>query len=137
MKNIFHLSLPCLNVEDTKLFYLNNVGAKLGRYSENWIDINLFEHQITFTQVGKFNFTSPNYKFENKILPSFHYGIILNKEKWEEVYTKLNLLKLILDNKVTFLKNKPGEHSSFFVKDPNGYVIEFKHFKDSKFIFIM
>ena len=134
METSFHLSLPCTNVEDTKNFYIE-VGAKLGRYSNNWIDINLFGHQITFTQAGKFNFNNPNYVFEGKILPSFHFGIILDIDDWGVIYSKLNSLSLELVTQATFLKDKSGEHLSFFIKDPNGYMLEFKSFKNSKDIF--
>ena len=71
METLFHLSLPCTNAEETKTFYIETVGAVLGRHSNNWVDINLFGHQITFTQAAKFNFNSPNYVFEGKILPTF------------------------------------------------------------------
>ncbi|RKE95351.1 VOC family protein [Ichthyenterobacterium magnum] len=129
MDNLFHLSLPCTDVEDTKKFYVETVGAILGRHSNNWADINLFGHQITFTQAGKFNFNNPNYVFEGKILPSFHFGIILSVDEWGAMYSKLNKLNLELVTQATFLKNKSGEHLSFFVKDPNGYMLEFKSFK--------
>lgn len=135
MENLFHLSLPCTDVEDTKKFYIEIVGAILGRHSNNWVDVNLFGHQITFTQAGKFNFNNPNYVFEGKILPSFHFGIILDIDTWGTMYSKLNKLKLELVNQATFLKNKPGEHLSFFVKDPNGYMLEFKSFKEPKQVF--
>ena len=132
METLFHLSLPCTNAEDTKTFYIETIGAVLGRHSNNWVDINLFGHQITFTQACKFNFSNPNYVFEGKILPSFHFGIILSVEEWGTMYTKLNELNLELVTQATFLKNNPGEHLSFFVKDPNGYMLEFKSFKEPK-----
>ncbi|WP_298900890.1 bleomycin resistance protein [uncultured Psychroserpens sp.] len=135
MKNLFHLSLPCKNLVDTKMFYVNTVGANLGRYANNWLDINLFGHQLTFTQVGKFDFTNPSYSFEGKVLPSFHFGIILDIDSWGRIYSKLNNQNLELTTQAAFLKNKPGEHLSFFVKDPNGYILEFKNFKDDKEIF--
>ena len=135
METLFHLSLPCTNTEETKRFYIETVGAFLGRHSNNWVDINLFGHQITFTQAAKFNFNNPNYVFEGKILPSFHFGIILNVEEWGRMYSKLNELNLELVTQATFLKNKSGEHLSFFVKDPNGYMLEFKSFKQPQEVF--
>jgi len=137
MKNLFHLSLPCENLVETKMFYADTVGASLGRYSNNWVDINLFGHQVTFTQVGKFDFTNPNYTFEGKVLSSFHFGVILDIETWGEIYSKLNNQNLELTSQATFLKNKSGEHLSFFVKDPNGYMLEFKSFKQPQEVFIM
>lgn len=135
MESSFHMSLPCLSVEDTKNFYTNNIGASIGRTSENWLDINLFNHQLTFIQAEKFNFNSPNYVFEGKLLPSFHFGVIIDVEKWGELYAKLNHLNLKMVTQTTFLKDKIGEHLSFFIKDPNDYMLEFKSFKDSKEMF--
>jgi extradiol dioxygenase family protein len=128
------MSLPCLNIKETKGFYAN-IGGSVGRMSQNWIDINLFGHQITFIKAEKFNFNNPNYVFEGKILPSFHFGIILDFKTWETVYAKLKAQGLDLVTEATFLKDKVGEHTSFFVKDPNDYMLEFKSFKNSSDIF--
>ncbi|WP_412987656.1 VOC family protein [Pontimicrobium sp. IMCC45349] len=135
MKNLFHLSLPCKNLVDTKMFYVDTIGATLGRYANNWLDVDLFGHQLTFTQAGKFDFINPSYMFEGKILSSFHFGIILDIDSWEKNYTKLINQDLELTKQTTFLKNKVGEHISFFVTDPNGYIVEFKSFKNKEEIF--
>lgn len=135
METAFHMSLPCLSVKATKNFYVDTIGASLGRTSQTWLDINLFGHQLTFIKAEKFNFTSPNYVFEGKILPSFHFGVIVERQKWEELYEKLNVLNLKVVTQTTFLKGKAGEHMSFFINDPNDYMLEFKSFKEAKEIF--
>lgn len=135
MKTSFHLSLPCLSVRDTKNFYVDTIGASVGRATQNWVDVNLFNHQLTFIKASKFNFNSPNYVFEGKILPSFHYGVIIDVDTWEKIYAKLNEQNLEVVDQTTFLKDKNGEHLSFFIKDPNDYMLEFKSFKDSSQMF--
>lgn len=135
METLFHMSLPCFGIEETKDFYTNNIGASVGRTGENWVDINLLGHQITFIQAEKFNFNSPNYVFEGKILPSFHFGVIIGIEQWGELYAKLNNLNLEVVTQTTFLKDKSGEHLSFFIKDPNDYMLEFKSFKKAEEMF--
>lgn len=135
MKAIFHLSLPCTDVEETTTFYKDIIGCTIGRASENWIDVNLFSHQITFTKVGKFNFNNPNYVFEGKILPSFHFGVIVPLDEWAKLYDKLNNKGFEVVTQSTFLSNKKGEHLSFFIKDPNEYMLEFKAFKDENEVF--
>jgi hypothetical protein len=131
----FHLSLPCYDVEQTKDFYINKLGAVLGRNSNNWLDVNLFGNQITFTKSGKFDFYYLNYSFEGKILPSFHYGIIVSDEVLKDLYSRLNANGAEVFDEITFLKEKKGEHTSFFVKDPNGYMVEFKSFHKPEDIF--
>ena len=135
MNTSFHMSLPCLSVKTTKNFYIDNVGASVGRSTQNWVDINLFGHQLTFIKVEKFNFHNPNYVFEGKILPSFHFGVIVKEKILRSMYAKLNELKLEVVADATFLKGKNGEHLSFFIKDPNDYMLEFKSFKVSEDMF--
>ena len=135
MSASFHMSLPCLSVKTTKSFYVDNIGASLGRHTQNWVDINLFGHQLTFIKAEKFNFNSPNYVFEGKILPAFHFGVIVDTKTWDEVHQKLNQSKLEVVTETTFLKDKTGEHRSFFIKDPNDFMLEFKTFKLSTDIF--
>lgn len=131
----FHMSLPCLSVKGTESFYVDNIGASLGRKTQSWVDINLFGNQITFIKAEKFSFNSPNYVFEGKILPSFHFGVIVDLKDWEQIYSKLKQQKLDLVTQARFLEDKAGEHVSFFIKDPNDYMLEFKSFKNSESIF--
>lgn len=135
METSFHMSLPCLSVTETKNFYVKSIGASLGRTSKTWLDINLFGHQLTFIKAEKFNFHSPNYVFEGKMLPAFHFGVIVDKETWDSIYDKLKANKLAVVRPTIFLEGQPGEHSSFFIKDPNDFMLEFKTFKDSKGMF--
>lgn len=135
MDTPFHISLPSVSIKETKSFYVDCIGATYGRNTQNWIDVNLFGHQITFIKAKKFNFNNPNYIFEGKILPSFHFGVIVNLDTWKSIYSKLDGFKLDLVTESTYLKNQSGEHQSFFVKDPNGYMLEFKTFKQTSDIF--
>lgn len=130
METSFHMSLPCLSVKETKNFYVNSIGATLGRAAQTWVDINLFGHQLTFIKAKKFNFNNPNYVFEGTILPSFHFGVILDEKTWNNIHERLYKLNLEVVSQTTFLKDKPGDHTSFFVKDPNDYMLEFKNFKN-------
>ncbi len=131
----FHLALPCENLEKTKDFYTFRLGAKLGRYTDQWADINLYGNQITFTKSGDFSFDFKNYRLGEQILPSFHFGVILDIEIWGKLYSNLLVMDLEVTTEVTFFENKIGEHLSFFIKDPNGYMVEFKSFKDDREIF--
>lgn len=135
LKTIFHLSLPCNSVSDTLQFYKNDLGCVIGRSTENWVDVNLFGHQTTFTKVSKYSFNSPDYVFEENILPSFHFGIIIKRQEWKNLFKKLSYTSVEIINQACFLKDKKGEHVSFFIKDPNGYMLEFKSFKNSDEIY--
>ncbi|WP_297764206.1 VOC family protein [uncultured Muriicola sp.] len=136
MKNsAFHLALPCYSVTKTKNFYIDIIGAKVGRHSTQWVDIDLFGNQITFTKSGEFSFSYKSYKFGDTILPSFHFGVILDEKTWDFTFNRLSDKREEPTVATTFLRDKKGEHTSFFVEDPNGYVVEFKKFKDSQQVF--
>lgn len=135
MDTKFHLSLPCNSIKETRKFYMDDLELACGRSSEKWLDVNLCSHQVTFTEAGKFNFNNPNYVFEGKILPSFHFGVIVDIDTWGTIYSKLTSKNLDIVTQATFLKDKLGEHLSFFVKDPNDYMLEFKSFKEAEAVF--
>ena len=131
----FHLALPCKNIEETKVFYRDTIMASLGRNTEKWLDVNLFGNQLTFTQAGDFTFDFKNYKLDDYVLPSFHFGVIVPVDIWGKLYTRLFQMDLEVTTEATFMQGKTGEHLSFFVQDPNGYMIEFKSFKEDNDIF--
>ncbi|WP_027126006.1 VOC family protein [Gelidibacter mesophilus] len=135
MATQFHLALPCVSINKTRIFYKDILGSEIGRSSVKWIDINLFGHQITFTESGPFKFDCNSYSFNGDILPSFHFGVILIKEDWHKVHERLQSKDIAFVSQVKFLENKTGEHQSFFVKDPNGYTVEFKCFTKSDDVF--
>ena len=135
MKTAFHLALPYKNIEVTKAFYANILGATHGRQTDKWVDVNLYSHQLTFTESGDFNFKFKNYKLDDNILPSFHFGVIISIEVWGALYKKLLQSSQEVTTEVTFMENKVGEHLSFFITDPNGYMIEFKSFKNKNEVF--
>ena len=135
MNSTFHLSLPCKDIAKTKEFYFNTFNVEIGRSTNTWADINLFGNQITFTKSGDFNFEFQNYRLDNQILPSFHFGIILNINEFEKLYDNLLKMGIEVTTKVTFMKDRIGEHLSFFIKDPDNYMIEFKCFEEKNSVF--
>ncbi len=131
----FHLSLPCTSISKTEDFYVDVIGAGLGRHTPRWLDIDLFGNQITFTKAGNFNFEYRSYKFEDSVLPSFHFGVIVDRDIWDTIYNRLMASEYEITTEVTFLKEKTGEHVSFFIRDPNGHMVEFKSFRNPKEMF--
>lgn len=136
MKASFHISLPTRSIENTKEFYTRDLGFEVGRSSDGWLDLNLFDNQITFVLVDDFLFKYPDYTLDNEKLPSFHFGVVLDNDTWDKMYDTINKWSLDTIIKKTFFEDKNGEQNSFFVKDPNGYYIEFKTFKVHDEIFM-
>ena len=42
----FHLAFPVKNLKETRDWYIRVLGCSVGRESPQWIDFNLFGHQI-------------------------------------------------------------------------------------------
>ncbi len=135
MEHTFHISLPCLHIEATRKFYETILGAQIGRSAANWIDVNLHGHQLTFSKSGKYKFEYPTYSFEKVALPSFHFGIILEDKEWSELHKRMKAENFLHIPATKFLTGRKGAHKSFFLRDPNGYIIEFKCFKEPADVF--
>ena len=74
---------------------------------------------------------------QGTVAGAFHFGVILETAEWEDVYKRFNSWDIDVTTKAIFLEDQPGEHISFFVKDPNGFLIEFKSFKQEDSIFLV
>lgn len=135
MNKPFHLSLPCRSVSATRHFYINELGMKSGRATSTWIDIDAFGNQITFNKSGSFKFDYQNYRLGDSIIPSFHFGIVLEKPEWTKLYNKIKKKNLTITEQRSYLEAEVGAHKSYFLEDPNGYTVEFKCFEAPDDIF--
>ncbi len=131
----FHISVPCLDTNKTSQFYTKTLGFEMGRFGENWVDINLFGNQITFIEMSKALPTEQSYSFGGSTIPAFHIGVMVNNKTWNQIY-EMNQDKAHMKiDRTIFLEGKAGEHRSFFLEDPNGYLLEFKCFSEPGEVF--
>ena len=72
----FHLAIPVSNLQKSKNFYINILGCTIGRSSEQWIDLNFFQHQLVL-HLSKKMINSNSNKVDNKKIPVPHFGVIL------------------------------------------------------------
>ena len=42
----FHLAFPVRDIKETRDWYINILGCSVGRESVEWIDFNMYGHQI-------------------------------------------------------------------------------------------
>ena len=132
----FHLSLPCHDIEETCRFYLNVLGCDAGRRSANWSDVDFFGSQLTFVESSSVEYEQKRYSFNGESLPLFHFGALLEEPLWRSTLDACTERGLELQGPIEFLMPEAGTHLSFFVKDPNGYTIEFKCFHNPKEVFL-
>ena len=132
----FHLAFPVHDLSLAKKFYTNTLLCKVGRSSDEWIDFNLFGHQIVAHLDSSMDFENSRNIVDGKKVPVRHFGIVMKWNKWHQFVDHLtneNVVFLI-EPHIRF-KGKPGEQATLFIKDPSGNALEFKSFKDKEMIF--
>jgi len=128
----FHLALPVRDLEETKRFYVDVLGAKEKRAAFNWVDFDFFGHQLSVHLVtGKVDRPEAT-MIDGDQVPARHFGMILTQEIWEGLRDKVQQSKqnFIIGPKIRF-KGKEGEQGTFFIVDPSGNYLEFKYFSDT------
>lgn len=130
MSTIFHLSFPVENISETKRFYVEGLGCRVGRQSQGSMILNLQGHQLVAHVV------KDPIKPQVGIYPC-HFGINFETQQvWE------NYLQRAKDKQLTFyqqpkhrFKGERIEHRTFFLEDPFHNLLEFKHYTYASAIF--
>lgn len=136
MQNLFHLAFPVRNLEETRKFYGGVLGCQEGRCSDEWIDFNLFGHQI----VAHLSPESAGFSHRNEVdednVPVPHFGIILSMDNFRifAEHLRNNQVSFIIEPKIRF-QGEIGEQATMFFLDPSGNALEFKAFSDPSSIF--
>ncbi len=131
----FHLAFPIRDVESTRAFYAGLLGCPVGREAKEWIDFDLFGHQLS-AHVAPPQGTPDTNFVDGDDVPVRHFGLILPMDQWQALADKLTAAKVEFRIRphVRF-QGKVGEQATFFVLDPSGNALEFKAFKDQARIF--
>ena len=130
----FHLAIPTRNLDVAKKFYIDILGCKVGRFTNTWVDLNFFGHQLVLhltdiKQNTDFNFV------DNKKIQIPHFGVILNLKDWINLSEKIkDKIDFIIEPYVRF-KGQTGEQATMFFLDKDNNALEFKAFKNDSMIF--
>ena len=89
MLNPFHLAIEVHSLKAAKEFYGNVMGCKEGRSDSNWIDFNLFGHQLVCHLNNKIKRPNTSSKVDGKEVPVPHFGVILTMEDWNSLADRL------------------------------------------------
>ena len=125
MNNIpppFHLAMYAKDLEETKTFYIDLLGASLAHEDEErWVNIEWFGHQLTFHE-------KPDMEIKEK--NDFHWGFNVSRQEFETLANRVETTpELSFDMEPTWKgKGTDIERIKMYLKDPNGHLIEIKHF---------
>lgn len=135
MANLFHLAFPVNDLDAARDFYGNVLGCPEGRSSENWIDFDLFGHQIVAHLAPGSGSRSSN-AVDSDDVPVPHFGIVLPMDEWKALAERLREkgVEFVIEPKIRF-EGEVGEQATMFFLDPSGNALEFKGFSDFDQVF--
>lgn len=109
-------------------FYGGILGCPEGRSAEQWIDFNLFGHQIVAHLSDAAGQRSAN-PVDGDDVPVPHFGVVLSLADFNALAARLKAagVKFIIEPHTRFA-GQPGEQSTMFFLDPAGNALEFKAF---------
>jgi len=136
MHNLFHLAFPVHNLDAAREFYGGVLECEEGRSSDQWIDFNLYGHQIVTHLAPHIAGTKSTNHVDKDNVPVPHFGIVLPMDEWKELSEKLTTkgVEFIIEPKIRF-EGEVGEQATMFFLDPSGNALEFKGFNDFSRVF--
>ena len=132
MDALFHLAFPVHDLGAARSFYGGVLGCPEGRSSDNWIDFDLFGHQIVahLKRNGGGGVETSN-PVDGRDVPVPHFGAIVTMEQFDRLAERVRGagVEFVIEPYVRF-KGEKGEQATMFFLDPSGNALEFKAFAD-------
>lgn len=133
----FHLAFRVDDLAAARQFYGDVLGCAEGRSSDQWIDFDLFGHQI----VAHLDVSAPRAPvYHNPVdghdVPVPHFGVVLTMADWQALAARLQAAAthFVIEPHIRFA-GQTGEQATMFFHDPAGNALEFKAFADDAMLF--
>lgn len=127
----FHIAFPVDDLDAARHFYGNVLGCPEGRSDPDWIDFNLYGHQIVAHRIDTPRAAAGHNPVDGHDVPVPHFGVVLPPAEWQALAERLKAAgtKFVIEPHTRF-PGQPGEQSTMFFHDPAGNALEFKAFAD-------
>lgn len=123
-RHIFHLSIPVADLGLAKRFYVDVLGATVGRENDAWLDVLLWGHQITLQ-------CKPSEVLPLEQQGKRHFGVVLPWDTWENEAERVRATGTrFLGEPKVLLSGTDEEQAKFHLADPSNNIIEFKAYRD-------
>lgn len=123
----FHHAFPVDDLDAARRFYGDLLGCPEGRSAAEWIDFDLYGHQIVAhlaPEAVRARATNP---VDGEHVPVPHFGVVLTMDQWKALADRLEAgrVEFVIPPTVRF-EGQPGEQATMFFRDPAGNALEFK-----------
>lgn len=131
----FHLAIQVRDISEAREFYGVTLGLPEGRSSVDWVDFNLFGHQLVVhlnPELGvRGQVPGISNGVDSKAVPIPHFGVVLEFPDWERLAerVRVSLGRFVIEPYIRF-EGQAGEQGTMFFLDPSGNALEFKAFGD-------
>ena len=115
----FHLAFPVTDLDAARTFYGTTLGCPEGRSAPEWIDFDLFGHQIVAHLVPAPETQESTDSGANAVdghdVPVPHFGVILEMRDWQTLADRLTAANTRFDiEPYVRFKGQPGEQATMF-----------------------
>ncbi len=133
----FHLAFPVRDLDETRRFYQDVLGCKIGRSSQTWVDFDLYGHQMSAHLRPTAGNADADGKVDGKAVPIPHFGVVLLMDAWRALADRLEANRDTdwLERPMIRFQGEPGEQATLFIRDPSGNALEFKGFSSLEQVF--
>jgi extradiol dioxygenase family protein len=123
----FHLAFPVDDLAAARRFYGELLGCREGRSAEEWVDFDLYGHQIVAHLAPDVARRRASNEVDGENVPVPHFGIVLPMDEWKALAERLENAgtKFVIPPTVRF-EGQVGEQTTMFFLDPAGNALEFK-----------
>jgi extradiol dioxygenase family protein len=132
----FHLAFPVDDLAAARSFYGGLLGCGEGRSAAEWVDFDLFGHQIVAHLAPDAVAVRAANRVDGDDVPVPHFGVVLPMHDWRAMAERLQQAgtEFIIAPTVRFA-GEPGEQATMFFLDPAGNALEFKAMADPDKLF--
>jgi extradiol dioxygenase family protein len=136
MPRPFHLAFPVHDLAAARAFYGGTLGCPEGRSSDQWIDFDLYGHQIVAHLSSAARAADHTNPVDGHDVPVPHFGVVLEMADWHALAERVEAAGVVfgIAPHVRF-KGQAGEQATMFFRDSSGNALEFKAFADDSQIF--
>lgn len=132
----FHLAFPVTSLAKARNFYGDLLGCPEGRSSDEWVDFDLYGHQIVAHLAPDEAGHRQTSAVDGDNVPVRHFGVVLAMDEWQALADRLRAAntEFVIEPHIRF-KGQVGEQATLFFLDPCGNALEFKAFADPSRLF--